>query len=218
MDFDYYTAVLYKQFCKVKGINCNIEQIILGEIEPSLYDEFILWIRSPLLYDYYEFLKSLNYHNMNQAIEVNKGRYDSLSAFEQMETVSPFNYTMDRPNSRIRIVDGIVFIDYGNILFIPEEKKVFVTHNPYDLSVLRWPMIKRKEEHDISIGFYGFKSDANYENVGKLAKRIISNMDGDCHFDYEFDRDKYFISINSQNKRLTKLKTKNMNNENGLQK
>ena len=198
MDFVYYTAVLYKQFCETKGYDCDLSSVIKGDIDISIYDEFVLWINSSLVDEYAEYLKELKYHNMSHAIEVNKGKYDSITGIIPMETISPFNYTLGKQNSRLDISDGRVF-RAGHKLFLPN--RIFVTHNPYDNSIFKWPKIQKEKEHDISIGFYGLKTDANYI-IRKEQVRTLLRYLNDCQVDFDTNGDKYFISINSRNNKL----------------
>ena len=196
MDFDYYTAVLYKQFCETRGYECDLRAAIKGEIDLTVYDEFVSWINNSLVDEYADYLKELKYHNMEQAIEIGKGKYDTITGKIPMETISPFNYTLGKPNSRLDISDGMVF-HVGHRLFLPN--RVFVTHNPYDNSIFKWPKIQKRKEHDISIGFYGLQTDANYIKRKEQVRTLLRYLN-DCQVDFDTEKDKYFISINSRNK------------------
>ncbi len=202
MDLDYYTAVLYKQFCETKGLECCYEELIRGEADSSIVEGFNSWINSDLPLSYRDYLLNLNYHNLSHAVEINKGKNDTITIDTPIRRVSPFNYTFGENNSKLCIVDGIIFIEESNKLTSPEEKLVLISHNPYDNSILKWPMIQKRKEHDLSIGFYGLKTDENFKDRIELAKLLLKKMDSDCELDYEFDRDKYFISLNSRSKKL----------------
>lgn len=202
MEIDYYTAVLYKQFCETRGYVCNFKEIITGSNELVL-KEFKEWITSIPTEEYYEYLEFLGYHNLDGAVEINKGKYDTITNNKNMFVVSPFNYTLGIENSRLYISDGMIFVKKGNKLFVPEEKKILVTHNPYnDSNILKWSSIQKRGEHDISIGFYGLTSDENYKSRVELSKILLKHMNDECELDYELDNDKYFISLNSKSKKL----------------
>lgn len=199
MDFDYYTSVLYKQFCETRGYEYDLKSVIKGEIDLAIYDEFVSWIENSLVDEYADYLNKLKYHNMSHAIEVNKGKYDTITGTIPMPTVSPFNYTLGKPYSKLNLTDGIVFVGLDNQLLLPG--RIFVTHNPYDNSILKWPKIQKRKEHDISIGFYGLTTDANYQFRKEQVRTLLRYLN-DCQVDFDTDKDKYFISINSRNKLL----------------
>lgn len=197
MDLDYYTAILYKQFCGARGYSCDFKKIITSD-DKKLIKEFKKWIKNIPVKDYCDFLETLNYHNLDRAIEINKGKSDTISMYRPMCTVSPFNYTLGKENSKLHIIDGIVMIEEKRKLYLPEEKKVLIIHNPYDDSILKWPMIQKKGEHDISIGFYGEFSDENMQEKVSLAKLLLKNMNSECELDYVTDKNNFFISLNSR--------------------
>ena len=98
MEIDYYTAVLYKQFCETRGYICDFKEIISGSNELIL-KEFKEWITSIPTEEYYEYLEFLGYHNLDGAVEINKGKYDTITNNKNMFVVSPFNYTLGIENS-----------------------------------------------------------------------------------------------------------------------
>ena len=68
MELDYYTAVLYKQFCEIRGYDCNFKEVINGLCDVKILSEFKNWILGIQNKEYYEFL---GYHNFDGAIGVN---------------------------------------------------------------------------------------------------------------------------------------------------
>ena len=199
---DTYMTVLYKQFCETKGIPFDIQTILENGIDPFINREFMKWIENSMVGEFRDYLEYLDLHDFSDIAEVDKGKYDTISK-NDMAILSSYAYTMGLSNINLHIKNGFVYTRNGSKLITPE-RKVLLTHNPYDSSIVKWPSVQKQGRYGICIGFYGLKTDANFNDRMNLARTLIKNVDENCRIDYDFDDEKYFITLNSTSKVKTK--------------
>lgn len=199
---DKYLTMLYKQYCEAKGIEFDC-------VDGNYPSDFIGWINENArnLSRYQEYLESLGYFDLIDAFEVGKGKFDSI-AYNSMRMISPYAYTAGCVNRELQICNGIVLMEH-NDLYLNPECKLLLTHNPYDnIAIFNWPAVHKRGKYGISIGFYGNISDCDSLSKLRVSEELASLMGDDYRYDCETDRGKYYISINSDNKKKIKVLTR----------
>jgi len=196
-----YLLCLYKQYCSARGIECKIENFY------ELSFEFTKWIAENKLLskEYFDYLVHLGVLSSKKVLEVDKGRYDTISQ-GTFEVVSPFASSIGLENKELLLIGGVPLISSAEKLIIPDTD-IILTHNPYfSESLTNWWKIHNAGEYDISIGIYGCVYDEDFDEKIKFIKHLSSRMSEDHRIDYDTDEDRYFCTLNSiRNKKKKEL-------------
>ena len=133
------------------------------------------------------------------AIEINKGKYDSLG-LKLVAVVSSFGEVFGLSNGKLIIYDDRPLVLMGSSIFKVDNCDLFLTHNPYDICDID----KIKQLHDlglnICLGMYGRISDKDREvKVKRLHSMADETMDG-LGFYYDTAGDDYFACVKSERK------------------
>lgn len=197
---DEYLLCLYKQYCEAKGI-----EPLPVKVYPT---QFLDWIseNNYLLEDYMEYLHCLGFdYAKENTIEVGKGIFDSLKDHE-IRLVSPFAETIGENNSRLMVVRGTPLILAKNEISIPNELTI-LTHNPYRISSIDgWNNVHNRGLKNISIGMFGRLNDENRKEKIGLLEDLAKTMTDDYSFNYDTNNGNYFVTLNSNRKKLKKVR------------
>lgn len=190
-----YLFCLYNQYCKSVGKKYD-KFNILNDID------FVEWVsrlykQTKMYGDYLSFL-DINLSD-ETAIEINKGKYDSLG-LKLVAVVSSFGETFGLNNGKLIIYDDRPLVLMSSSIFKADNCDLFLTHNPYDICDIE----KIKQLHDtglnICLGMYGHISDKDRETkVKSLYGASNATMDG-LGFYYDTANDDYFACVKSERK------------------
>ena len=189
-----YYDCLYHQFLNETHSKSDIDSI-----------DFIKWIYSKkkLAREFGIFLGSKNEDFIKKSvIEVGKGKHDSISNLE-LQVISPFGGTLDKNNVDIIIQNGqfVVVNDHGVKQI---EKRVLLTHNPYQLvDIYSWKELAELSSNEIIMGMYGKNSDCDKEEKLELLTSLIRELPEDSQHYYKQTKDNYFAVASSLPKRKT---------------
>lgn len=190
-----YLFCLYYQYCKSVGKKYDKFNILNDT-------DFVEWVsrlykQTKMYGDYLSFL-DINLSS-ETAIEINKGKYDSLG-LKLVSVVSSFGETFGLNNGKLIIYDDRPLVLMSSSIFKANNCDLFLTHNPYDICDID----KIKQLHDtglnICLGMYGHISDKDRETkVKKLHSMADETIDG-LGFYYDTANDDYFACVKSERK------------------
>lgn len=190
-----YLFCLYYQYCKSVGKKYDKFNILNDT-------DFVEWVsrlykQTKMYGDYLSFL-DINLSS-ETAIEINKGKYDSLG-LKLVSVVSSFGETFGLNNGKLIIYDDRPLVLMSSSIFKANNCDLFLTHNPYDICDID----KIKQLHDtglnICLGMYGHISDKDRETkVKKLHSMADGTIDG-LGFYYDTVDDDYFACVKSERK------------------
>lgn len=195
-----YIRCLYKQFCMAYGLDINDTSYI-----DSKYFMYFILSNYSILKEFREFLMNYGVYNPEDSIEIGKGRFDSLNGIDDIKTISIFNYN----NPSTLLIEGSTpyVLKRNGSLLIPEHR--IITHNPYqELEVASWNELHNSGSKDITIGVFGRISDDDESKKVGFIERLSRKLNDDYSLEYDTKDGNYFCSINSNRKKLQKVKVK----------
>lgn len=190
-----YLFCLYYQYCKSAGKKYDKFNILNDT-------DFVEWVsrlykQTKMYGDYLSFL-DINLSD-ETAIEINKGKYDSLG-LKLVSVVSSFGETFGLNNGRLIIYDDRLLVLMSSSIFKVDNCDLFLTHNPYDICDID----KIKQLHDlglnICLGMYGRISDKDRETKVKKLHSMANETTDVLGFYYDTADDDYFACVKSERK------------------
>ena len=184
-----YISLLFEQFCNAKGYR-NISKIPFHEIE----EEFIVWnvglLRQGLEYIQYAKENGIDLQN-HDAIELNKGGYDSLVS--KLNRVSPFS-----GNTELVIYQGIPMIKSGINIVEGQVADIYHTHNPYSERYLEGLSELHGYGHKICFGIFGSIDDKDKDKKFKLVKDYLRNFNENIEYSSDTINGHYHLIVYSK--------------------
>lgn len=163
--------------------------------------DFIDWIvhNQERLAIYKDYLTYLGIDFNSNIVELNKGKFDSISSDSNM-IISPFGETLDREQSNLLFYDKTpIIISNSKISTIPDID-LFITHNPYSIDYLAGMDKLHNIGYNISFGVFGDTSDLDIKEKLKYIKYLKNKISQDYDIEYDTVNNTYMCIIKSKRK------------------
>ena len=186
-----YFFMLFTQFNEAKGY----KKFYFNSI--NYLNEFSDWLYSlNKQSSQYSDFALFNHVVLRDSIELNKGRYDSISN----NNVSPF---FDDPK-KIIMCQGKPYI-CGSKVVKGQVVDTYSTHNPYNVFYFGNLVNLHNSSYSICFGVFGNNNDCNKDSKVKFFKSVVDSLNDNFVCDYTTIGDSYFYIVFSKKKVLKKV-------------
>lgn len=189
-----YLSCLYSEYCNSVKKNYNINELITD-------NEFIEWLilNRKRLKIYKNFLAYLGIDFNKDVIELNKGKYDSISD-NDITIISPFGDTLDKDKSELLFYDEQPIIISNSYISNVNNIELFSTHNPYDFNYFRGMDKLHNIGYNIVFGVFGDASDFDTEDKLQYMEYLKKTISEDYEVEYETINGTYICVLKSKRK------------------
>ena len=222
MENNIYLNKLIEQFRDASGVTIDVNS-------KEFMKEFREWLfRMQVLGDEYgrQLDKNNIYFASDKYAEVGKGPKDSIALmYDDMDTtiISPYMEGYKKDNTHRKIINSsftvtgplptLIKEENGKLVDIklikPEDIRVFMTHNPYNLgNVTDWKELHNNPENGIIIGMFGYTYDKDYEAKIKYMEGLKNCASLPYFYDSFTVNDRYFSVFSTNMHEKNKIYTK----------